>query len=369
MKTGIMTFYCADNFGALLQAYGLLCETEKLCKDAVMIPYSPPYLSGRHWVIPYCPCSSLKWFIRFALAGIRRNLTGFKEHKSQRIIMRVFRMIELSQDKAVCFSSGLRKLDINQVIVGSDQIWNPDITCGLRSPFFGVLENEKVKRVIAYAASLGGDRLDEKYDGKLRDLLRNVDYISMREEVAVPYIENLSGKKVISVCDPVFFLSAKEWETIERYDGLSHYILVYSTEKNPAMETYIKHLSEEKNLKILRLLPMGKDKASDKEIIRVSDGPAEFLGYVHHADYVVTNSFHATAFSLIFHKQFVTFSHGSRNARLSNLLEKTGQMKRLVDDKVNFNIDDVVNWEIADAYIESMKKDAERFLEESLLHE
>ncbi len=369
MKTGIMTFYCADNFGALLQAYGLLCETKKLCNDAVMIPYSPPYLSGRHWVIPYCPCSSLKWFIRFALAGIRHNLTGFKDHKSQRRKMKEFRRKYLSQDKPVCFSLGLRKLDIGQVIVGSDQIWNPDITCGLRSPFFGILDNKKVKRVIAYAASLGGERLDEKYDEELRDLLRNVDCISMREEVAVPYIENLSGKRVISVCDPVFFLSEKEWEAIEVSDALSHYILVYSTEKNSAMETYIKQLSEEKNLKILRLLPMGKDRVSGKEIIRVSNGPAEFLGYLHHADYVVTNSFHATAFSLLFHKQFVTFSHGSRNARLSNLLDKSGQMKRLVEDKVNFNIDDAVNWEIADASIESMKKDAERFLEESLLHE
>lgn len=369
MKTGIMTFYCSDNYGALLQAYGLLCEAKKLRGDAEIIPYCPPYLSGRHWFIPYCPCGSFKLFVKIALAGMRRNLMGYKEHNRQRRKMYEFRKKYLSQAEAVYFTPGLKKLDIDQVIVGSDQIWNPEITCGLRSPFFGDLKTNQVKKVIAYAASLGGERLEAKYDKEMSALLEHVDCISIREEVAVPYIEQLSSKKVIAVCDPVFFLPAEKWESIETTTGLSDYILVYGTEKNTAMETYIQQLSKEKNLRIVRLFPMGKEFSSDNEIVRVSDGPSEFLGYVHHADYVVTNSFHATAFSLIFHKSFVTFSHGSRNARLSNLLDKAGLSNRLVQDCVDFSIDDPVDWKITDTYINRMKEEAEKYLEESLLHD
>lgn len=113
-------------------------------------------------------------------------------------------------------------------------------------------------------------------------------------------------KKVISVLDPVFLLERESWQQVEKVPDRKGYVLVYTAEWNKELQEYALALAKEKNLPavILRASKWGEDVGFEADYI---SGPSEFLGYIHNADYVVTNSFHAIAFSIIYQKSFWHF--------------------------------------------------------------
>ena len=216
MKIGIITFYCSDNYGAMLQAYGLKSYVKSINDDTVIVPYAPPYLTGRHWFIPYYPFKSKRIRFIWTITGIKHNIQMGLNFFRQKKNMKKFRKVYLLDTTPIIKTiRGLKKLDYNIYIVGSDQICNPDITFGLRKAYFGAFDNIHKKKVIAYAASLGGKELPQVYNNEMKHLLKSVDVISMREEAAIPYINNLTNKSVLAVSDPVFLIDAKQWERIE----------------------------------------------------------------------------------------------------------------------------------------------------------
>lgn len=367
MKIGILTFYCSDNYGAMLQAYGLKHYVQSENSDTEIVPYAPPFLTGRHWFFPYYEFPSKRASILWSLTGLKHHLEMGRDFFRQKRNMKKFRKAYLLDGvKEFRTEKGLESLPYDMYIVGSDQIWNPDITFGLRKAYFGAFENLKKQKIIAYAASLGGSRLDKKYDEQMTHLLQEIDFISMREKTAVPYIKSLTQKEVTAVSDPVFFLDAKYWEKLEIAPKRKRYILVYVTERNSELKNYVKLLAEEKKLDVVEIkLQKGHDEESF--LIDLCAGPAEFLGYIHHADYIVTNSFHAMAFSIIFHKAFLVFAHSNRNARLENVLEQCELQERMVlRDQVPVDIDYPVDWETVEVQKEQMAKESKDFLRKSL---
>ena len=208
MKIGILTFYCSDNYGAMLQAYGLMNFVKKINSDVEIVPYAPYYLVGRHWFIPYYPFKSIRERFMWTLTGIKHNLQmkgDFIRQKSNMVRFRKQYLIK--NERPIRTIKGLKALDYDVYIVGSDQIWNPNITFGLRKPYFGAFCNSYKQKVISYAASLGGSKLSQAYDMEMRQLLCFVDAISVREASAVTYIKNLTDKEVSVVADPVFLLN------------------------------------------------------------------------------------------------------------------------------------------------------------------
>lgn len=320
---GILTFHCSDNFGAMLQAYGL---KHFLCRRGIraeLIPYAPPYMTGRHWLIPYVPAGSPVKRVSGAVYGLGMHLSQKRAFRLRRANMGRFRreyLLEPGQ-RTIRFPAGLKNLSYRCWIVGSDQIWNPDITCGLRPEYFGGFADPAGSRVVAYAASLGGGSLPPRYDQEFARLLRHVDALSLREQEAAAYVGQFYPGEIAAVLDPVFLLDREDWAAVEKPPARQNYILTTRTEANPAMEEYIQALSRTSGLPVVRL--GGPEDTS---------GPAEFLGYIHHADCVVANSFHATAFSVIFEKQFLAFAHSSLNARLASVLRRHGLEDRLWGD-------------------------------------
>lgn len=364
--TGILTFHCADNYGAMLQAYGL---KQYLCHMGIkteIAAYEPPFMTGRHWWLPYIPKRGWKghlWCICNLCVGWRPNLSMKRNFFRRRANMREFRSQYLlnSRQKRFFFTRQLKQLPYSCYIVGSDQIWNPDITFGLRKAYFGAFENKRKEKVIAYAASLGGSALSSEYDQEFTKLLRHVDVISLREAEAVPYVKRFSEKPLEVVLDPVFFLKQENWKQIEVLPKRSGYILLYLTEPNQELLSYIKNLSMDKGLPIVELKANAgiTDKSFEVEHIA---GPAEFLGLIHKADYVVTNSFHATAFSIIYQKQFMVFLHTNRGARLRNILRIYGLEDRLRQGGKAISIDTPIDWKEAERRAENAKKTSREFL-------
>lgn len=364
---GILTFHCADNFGAMLQAYGLKTYLREHGVRADIIPYEPPFMTGRHWWIPYIPMWGVRSIVYYGLNGWVHNIRMGKNFFRRRANMKRFRTEYLTQkgQGKILFSKQFAGLLYQCYIVGSDQIWNPDITCGLRKIYFGIFPNKNKKKVIAYAASLGGAFLSKEYDKQFSELINSLDAVSVREKAAIPYIERFYNGKVQAVLDPVFLLSKRKWKSIEKVPDMAGYIFVYMTEKNDDLLQYVKELSAKKK-KLIVSLKREEDIAGENIYIDDVAGPAEFLGYVHKADYVVTNSFHGIAFSIIYQKKFTVFQHSSVGERISNILKIHGLENRIYQRNIDTDIDCSIEWDRVEKCTEANIEISREFLMKQL---
>ncbi len=359
---GILTFHCADNFGAMLQAYGLMTYLRVHGIRADIIPYEPPFMTGRHWWIPYVPQDSFVKTLCWGWNGWKRNLKLGKKFFVQRTNMKRFRKRYLTEDrKKIFFVWQLKQLSYQTYIVGSDQIWNPDITLGLRRAYFGAFENDNKKKVIAYAASIGNAFIAGEYSMEFSKLLKSLDYISVREKSAISYINQFYKEKICAVLDPVFLLKRNDWIKIEKLPNKMGYIFVYTTEKNDKLFDYAKELAKKKGLGIIKM--KGDSEINGMNILTdYAAGPSEFLGYIHRAGYVITNSFHGVAFSIIFQRRFIVFEHSSAGVRISDILKLSGLEGRLYQEKNDFQMDSNIEWDIVERRIKEETGSAEKFL-------
>lgn len=343
-EVGILTFHCSDNFGAMLQAYGLKRFLREHGVEADIVRYAPFFMTGRHWWLPYWPASGLREWVRLLLSApliFFQRLHIRREYAARRANMAGFRreyLIDVRQPR-IYVPSGLRGLPYRTYVVGSDQIWNPDITFGLRGVYFGEFRSGRKERVVAYAASLGGASLPPRYDPEFARLIQSVDAVSLREAEAVPYVGRFYRGRITAVLDPVFLLERSVWQEVERLPARPDYILVYATERNAHMAAYVRELSRRTGL---RAVELDEARIGPPAELDASAGPAEFLGYLHGAAYVVTNSFHGAAFSILFEKRFLVFAHSGLNARIANILRLHGLEDRLC--RTGGDIDAPVDW-------------------------
>ncbi len=360
---GILTFHCADNFGAMLQAYGLKTYLCGKGIEADIVPYEPPFMTGRHWWIPYAPVGGVYDILKFGWNGWRNNLKLGKNFFVRRANMKRFRKQYLltHRGKKAFFINQLKRLPYQYYIVGSDQIWNPDITCGLRPAYFGFFDGRRKKKVIAYAASLGSDCLLSKYDRVFAEFLQYVDAVSVREKTAITYIKQFCRGEVYEVSDPVFLLKKEEWNKIEKVSDFEGYIFVYMTEYNDKLIKYVKELAKDKDLMII-MIKSWKDIDEENVFIDCTADPSKFLGYIRKAAYVVTNSFHGVAFSIIYQKNFIVFQHSNVGERISNILDFYGLKNRIYQNDKNIEIEFDINWNQIARCMEEKKRLSEMFL-------
>lgn len=362
-KAGILTFHCADNCGAMLQAYGLKRYLKKKQIEVDIIDYEPFYMTGRHWWIPYIPAENILYSLAYGIFGCWNNMKRGKSFFKQRAKMKQFRkryLIEEKQKK-VYFRHQLKHLPYQYYIVGSDQIWNPKVTHGLRKVYFGDFKNKNKIKVIAYAASLGSSELAEQYNKTFSELIKNLDAISVRECAAISYIKQFYSGEILVVPDPVFLLKKEEWSEIEKLPDRKKYIIIYITENNDMLLEYAKEISTNCELSIIKIENGIKIADGNYEVDHTA-GPSELLGYIHKADYVITNSFHVVAFSIIYHKKFMAFKHSSVGERIINVLKYYGLENRLYQKHANINIDDMIDWDNVEKKVEGSVRVAEEFL-------
>lgn len=150
-EVGIITFHCSNNYGAMLQAYGLKRFLQDSGTAAEIVRYEPPYMTGRHWWIPYAPIQGLKgriWGLFNMWNGFWAHMRVKEQFSRQRANMNRFRREYLTEkgQRKILSAWGLRRLPYRYYIVGSDQIWNPDITCGLRKAYFGAFQSRRKEK-------------------------------------------------------------------------------------------------------------------------------------------------------------------------------------------------------------------------------
>lgn len=195
--------------------------------------------------------------------------------------------------------------------------------------------------------------------------MNSVDCISVREKGTAEYIRNRFHREAVGVMDPVFLLDARDWLAFESRPAQSNYIFYHETEINKDLRRAAYKLAKEKGLKVIALAYRIPRSPLPFPTV-YSAGPAEFLGYLHMADYVVTNSFHAVAFSLIFHKSFLVYNHRANGARIGDLLSSLGLTERIATQNYSPDIDTEIDWEELELRISAERRRSEDFLLDAL---
>lgn len=325
-KIGILTFHNAYNFGAVLQAYALKNYLEKNSNCVVeIINYKNKEIENEKskWG-NLLKNNIIKELIRNVLT-IRYNLQLnkiFSDFTNQFLKTRK----EIKKEK-------LSSLDYDLYIVGSDQVWNLSLTGNDKAYFCNFTSSNSI--CCTYAASTGSSVFSVKELENYKILVKNFTLISLREKELVPIFTKIApNKEVVSVLDPVFLLKQDNWNMMAKSIKKKSYVLFFCVGYNAELEStlnFAKKLAEEENLELL-YLSNHDIWYKHRELNHCGAvSPCEFLGYIKNASYVVTNSFHATAFSIIFHRDFFSEVGLKRNGRIKNILELTGLEDHAID--------------------------------------
>ena len=345
MKVGILTFHFAHNYGAMLQAYALETFLNNIKCHTEIIDYRLPSIYRCHERLNF-----RQLYLRYrqesnVILSVLRTIKNYVKHRHRNLAW--FRFDSFLNDVLIKSSrvfsiDEINKLSYDVIICGSDQIWNSSITKGLIPLYFCEGIKGKVKK-IAYAASNGDCQIKISEWEQFSKLVRNFDAISIREDSLSSWL-NSKGVYNLKVLDPIFLLDKEEWKKLCSDVQYTNYLLTYSFDENPSFFEKVRNLSKKLELKIICFLYKEHDNFDD-DFIQVSDGgPREFLSLFNQASLVVTNSFHGTAFSILFQKQFYCDEPRNGKERIISLLQTLGLEKRLctgelVDEgKIDYSI-------------------------------
>lgn len=368
---GILTFYWADDYGAMLQAYALKTYLERQEETVEIIPYAPLKLRGRYHLIPInATYKGGKWKCYRDLRSFCWKMCFFKQYLRRRESMRYFRKQYLTEKKTIEEARKLWLQSYDFVLVGSDQVWNSEITFGLDDAYIGDIEKGNQCKLVAYGASFGKDMPPKNEWQKFKkSLSENFLSVSLREKGAADFVGQLLNRQVTNVLDPVLLLEKDTWEVVERKPQEKEYILFYATEPQEYMLRFTTKLSKVSCRPVIQLSYPYKRKQRNEVQLHMDAGPEEFIGYFHHASCVITNSFHGLVFSVLFEKQFLVFQHSSYHARIKNLLEKLSLEHRLMKpgEKMNLScMEEKIDWLAVRKCLQVERECSERFIKEGM---
>lgn len=336
MKIGILTFHRAINYGAVLQCYALYKTLADMGHDVEIIDYRPSSIEKYRMgfrLVDFRGCKGLIGKMRYLASSA--VLYGSKKKTSAVFDAFLFKHMTFSHE--VKSPNGIPDY-YDLVFFGSDQIWNPEICEGLDKIYYG--QFSKKAKFATYAASLGRTdlikgALAEDFD----KYIKTYDRISVREKKLQNFLTEKFCIKSDIVCDPSLFLSRNECEALSVKPKDKNYIMLFSLERNPQAEIFANNIARQTKKEVIRIGANENPFHKKTCEVRSKLSPAEFLGYIRYAYCIVTDSFHATSFSIIMHKEFYTLKKQKNNDRSRTILETTELENRIVNasDKTVFS--------------------------------
>ncbi len=225
-------------------------------------------------------------------------------------------------------NSNLNSFSLNADVfcTGSDQVWNTDYNEGIDEFFYlNFVNNDKKK--ISYAASIGQDKIEEQYKERLYQLLSQYNKITLRERKSIKLLSELGLNNIEFVLDPTLLLSKDDWKTLLNLkNNTEEYILVYSVEANKtsSLLQLAKKISIKSGKKIYLIENGNPFKHISMEVDKTFYSPSirKFVELFFNANFIIASSFHGTAFSINFNKQFLVVLPDKFNIRINSLLEE-----------------------------------------------
>lgn len=332
-KIGILTFQRTSNYGAIMQCYALNRKINDLGARAETLDYHCKALEKKEKIKITKPKTVLKLMYQM-----------YKQKRCNRFIKKEVRMSK------EYFPETIDKADYDAFIVGSDQVWNPKCTNDDKN-YYLCFNNNASK--YSYAASIG---LEE--EKAMTILEKNKKYLSEFSKISLREYLNIDNEKVRYDIDPVFLLNKDQWKNICSKKLLrDKYVFVYTIGDPIKIDEFTKELAKKENLKII------SNKKSFEFICNCS--PYDFLSWIYNAEYIITNSFHGTAFSIIFNKKFYAECEGKNgvNTRILNLLKLLNKEECILKEDC-FNVDN--NYKETNELVERNVQLSNEYLKEIL---
>lgn len=325
MKIGILTFHKVNNLGAILQAFALNKYIEMHINNCncEVIDFTPnnANVSNDGLLIKMLKLIKHLIFWRQYKNDRKRN-ERFEAFRNNRMTISP---VTYHGDEEIKKCSGVYDV----LISGSDQILN--ITLTGESTSFYLDFDDKAKKV-SYASSFGRMDITDKEKELIRKELIKFRFLSFREKSGAQIVQNLIGVEGKEVLDPVFLMERKCWLGLCNNELIlpKGFAFVYAMEMTDGIKNAVLEVKNRFNLPIIIVNGSGQHNAikGDED---TTCGPMEFLRYIRDAEIVITNSFHGTAFSLIFEKKFLCIAHSKRNVRIENLLKNIYSQDKQID--------------------------------------
>lgn len=354
MKLGTVTFHRAVNYGAVLQTYALQRIINEKGQECEVIDYQCEAFRDSYKVIKI-NFQSLKGCISSILQ------IPFKYLKNKKFKRFIIEKINISNEKYTLNTISNANDRYEKFIVGSDQVWNCNLTNFDKTYFLDFVNDDKKKN--SYAASFGFSDVPKEKMKDYKELLKNYNLLSVREHTGKEIVNKLTNKESTITLDPVLLLSSKQWEEVMKKPKMTEkYILVYYL-NDTSVFRYADKLSKVTGYNVVCIQNSIKRPIKAKYVN--TSGPEEFLGLFMEAEYVITDSFHGTAFSIIFKKQFWTLlntSKENKNSRITSLLKQLNLEERILSDLKELDLNLKVNYNDVSVNLNSAINRSEEFL-------
>lgn len=382
-KIGLAVCYKVENYGSALQALatqemvkslGFDCE----CVDYIKTKSLATVISYLHTIfIPYVIGMKISNLKKKLLEKIEQKKFGADfEKRSEKF--RIFIQKYFITSKLIVGYQNLRKCayDYKALVVGSDQIWHP---LNLGSHFYTLEWGREKQPRIAYAPSFGVSKIPAIQVNRTKKYLNAFTSISCREQKGVDIVKSLTNRDAKLVLDPTLLFTAEEWNCLldspQRLVKVK-YIFCYFLGNNPYQRDFVKKLKSLTELPIVFLPHIDEIISTDRDFgdIRLYDiGPAEFFSLIRDAEYVCTDSFHGSVFSILNQKKFVTFnrfnkSKASTNSRIDSLFSLLNlNSHRAKDDfYVNSLINDQTDFKNVLSLLAAYREKSTNYLKDAL---
>lgn len=389
-KTAIVSCYFQHNYGSMLQAYATQMALDKLDCENETIDIAGLNHEIKKAKILYFAKASLTSDILISKLGMAKNVLIKRFSKND-----YARLSKIRSDKFDAFSKKYfrlsprynskeelgKKCDENYsaVLVGSDQLWLPG---NIAADYYTLNFVPTTVNSIAYATSFGQSSLPKDSARKATIFLKKIKHIGVREESGQKLVKKLADRDVPVVCDPTLLFTGDEWMKIQKKEPIieGKYILCYFLGNNPPHREFAKKLKKETGCKIIALTHLDEFVKSDEgyaDETPYNIDPADFLNLIRNAEYVCTDSFHCSVFSILYKKEFYTFRRYNRNtrqstnSRLDTLFKITGIEGRLLtgDEKIEDCLNIKTDFDAAHKKLAGVRQQSYEYLKAALQDE
>lgn len=380
-KVGVKTWSGGTNYGTNLQAYALKRHLECL-------GYSPTLFG--------VVCDNVNYIVHPTefIKKIERKIKRICESKTQRKTksLQRLRSREFEKQEKIFEDFCREELPKMQIrnrkqweliaksydafITGSDQVWNPQF---FEDEYMLDFVHEKNIKKISYASSVGVVSISSAVQKKYKKLLKSYNAISVREASAVNVLQKISPVKIQVVLDPTMLLNKDEWDKFSykaciknEWNTNAPYILCYFVGEKKSYFDYVKKMEIATGFHVL-VIAMGDNTLETGFDTLFDVGPREFVWLVAHASIVCTDSFHATVFSILQHREFYVLKRfddnqkDSQNDRLYNLLDGFKLESRFIpNDQQEFKRDNIIDYDYVERILLQKRKKSNKFLTDAI---
>ena len=357
MKVGIVTQPLVANYGGILQNYALQQVLKVLGHDPVTLNYMPSLGFGRYLL--YVGKALL--FLPFP--SKRHPIKPYRHYLKRPAKVEPFIRDNIVLTKIVPDYSErlLKKYGIEALVVGSDQVWRYSFNSHYIEDMYLDFAKDYSCLKLSYAASFGEDEWHYPKDKTdlVKELIKQFKAVSVREQSAAKLCREYLNIDASMVLDPTLLLSSSDYQKfcVEQVPGEEPYMAVYVLDESDDKSSYIEEVSKARCLKV-------------KQMTKSSSGCSieEWLATIKNADFVVTDSYHGSIFSIIFEKQFLTLNNKGRGAdRFYTLFKRLNLQDRLIDPSLSFQyLDESIDYFSIHAQLQKLREASISYLKSAL---